>query len=201
MKLSNLEWLDLGDNQLHETIPSGLSRLSHLRLLNLEDNLLSGPIPAWLSSNQLSNLELLNLSGNRLSGEIPDSLADLPNLEVLWLHDNQFTGCTPRVLKGLVTTGRGVLPDFCPIPEHPEERAALVALYSRLDGEDSDGKREVREDFLTGWKEESDHDLGPYTVFDACISSFEDRWLSGTINISEFIELYDLLNFTYRDHK
>ena len=186
--------LNLQSNNLTGNVPPEMVNLTALRELRLQGNELSGPIPAWLSSNELSNLELLNLSENRLSGEIPASLADLPSLTTLWLHDNQFTGCAPRVLTGLVTTGRGALPDFCPIPEHPEERAALAAFYNATVLDDLIEDLTWRVNRYGLWQEQLDNELAsPLQVFVDCIEDFENRWTLGTVTPVEFLELLELL--------
>ena len=91
--LSNLEDLDLSDNQLSGEIPAELGNLSNLEDLDLSDNQLGGEIPAELGN--LPNLRLLFLQGNQLSGEIPIELGNLPNLWSLHLADNQLSGEIP----------------------------------------------------------------------------------------------------------
>ena len=137
--------LQLNRRNLTERIPSALGDLTDLKELRLNGNSLTGKLPSSLE--QLSNLELLNLSDNLLSGEIPAFFAVLPNLETLWLHSNEFTGCTPRALEGLVATGRGILPEFCALPEHQGDRAALEALYDATGG--GSWKRTARENWLS----------------------------------------------------
>ena len=101
--LSNLERLDLSDNQL-SGVPPELGSLSNLTHLYLHDNQLSGEIPSELGS--LSNLEWLWLQRNQLSGEIPAELGSLSNLERLDLSDNQLTGPIPASLGGLANLER-----------------------------------------------------------------------------------------------
>ena len=95
--LSNLQWLDLGANQLTGEIPPELGGLSNLAELFLADNGLTGEIPPELGG--LSNLAELFLDGNQLTGEIPPELGGLSNLQRLYLSDNRLTGCVPPRLR------------------------------------------------------------------------------------------------------
>ena len=92
-KLTNLEYIDLYDNQLTGEIPSELGNLSNLKRLNLGSNYLTGEIPSELGN--LSNLERLNLSSNHLTGEIPTEIWNLTNLEYLSIGYNQLVGEIP----------------------------------------------------------------------------------------------------------
>ena len=78
--LTALSRLYLGGNRL-TAIPSELFNLSNLTFLNLGDNRLDGEIPTELGN--LSNLTLLSLSRNQLDGEIPTELGNLSNLTEL----------------------------------------------------------------------------------------------------------------------
>ena len=93
--LTNLQRLDLQDNQLSGEIPASLGTLDRLRVLSLKDNQLTGQIPDLAS---LQTLFFLELSGNQLSGEIPASLGSLDALRVLDLQDNDLTGEIPAEL-------------------------------------------------------------------------------------------------------
>ena len=87
--LSNLESLDLSNNQLSGEIPPELGGLSNLVRLYLSVNQLSGEIPPELGESSLSLsgewLEpLRQVWANQLSGEIPPELGGLSNLETLY---------------------------------------------------------------------------------------------------------------------
>ena len=139
--------LSLRSNGLSGRLSINIGRLTKLRELRLQGNQLTGPVPATLKD--LPDLELVNLSLNRLDGTIPAYLAEIPKLKTLWLHDNQFTGCTPAALRGLVSEGRGALPNFCGdgdppvtvtppitpvITDHAGDRAALIRLFQAAGG-------------------------------------------------------------------
>ncbi len=147
--LSNLQELHLYANQLSGEIPPELGHLSNLLELSLAANQLSGGIPPELG--HLSNLQKLYIGYNQLSGEIPPELGNLSNLQQLDLRNNQMSGKIPPELDNLDRLGEFYLRgdrqsnefagcishflhrytgDILPIcPEHPEERAAVIALY------------------------------------------------------------------------
>ena len=98
-KLSDLQWLMLGNNGLHGEIPSELGELVQLEVLNFQENQLTGPIPPELGN--LSQLWSLNLDENQLSGSIPPELGNLFNLKYMDLNDNLLTGPIPPELGDL----------------------------------------------------------------------------------------------------
>ncbi|KAL5555884.1 hypothetical protein UlMin_038120 [Ulmus minor] len=112
----NLEFLDLGDNQVSGELPS-FGSLPNLRVLRLGNNQLFGSIPEELldSSIQLVELDLsqngftgslvginstslhsLNLSSNSLSGTLPEILR---SCVVVDLSSNKITGDISSMLK------------------------------------------------------------------------------------------------------
>ena len=121
--LTELQRLDLRENQLTGEIPASIGKLSNLEVLNLGSNQLTGEIPPtlgnlkklrelWLGYNQLTggmpdslgnltNLEILGLRSNLLTGSILASLGNLVNLRYLSLNDNRLTGEIPSSLGGL----------------------------------------------------------------------------------------------------
>ena len=98
-QLTELEVLDLGHNDLGNTIPEELGRLRKLRILALDGNRLEGSLPTELGD--LSELARLDLGRNRLGGPIPPVLGRLDNLTHLLLNDNLFTGSIPPELGDL----------------------------------------------------------------------------------------------------
>jgi hypothetical protein len=97
--LHNLDEIDLGDNQLSGSIPPDLGNLNYLDEIDLGNNQLSGSIPPQLGN--LSNLTQLSLHNNQLNGTIPPQLGNLSKLEGLYLLKNQLSGNIPSKLGNL----------------------------------------------------------------------------------------------------
>ena len=97
--LINLYWLNLNKNNITGNIPENIFNLSKLSLLDLGNNQLSGTISS--SIKKLSNIQKLNLLGNELTGEIPKELGDLVSLTVLQLGENQLSGNIPEEITKL----------------------------------------------------------------------------------------------------
>ncbi|XP_038896173.1 receptor-like protein 13 [Benincasa hispida] len=92
--LKNLEILNLGQNNLNDSIFSSLRGLKSLRILNLLHNDDLGGIIPTKDIAKLRSLEILDLSGhNYYGGVIP--LKDLKNLRVLDLSYNKFNSSLP----------------------------------------------------------------------------------------------------------
>ena len=145
-RLANLRELHISSNHLSGTIPSELANLSKLEVLDLGLNELSGTIPPELAN--LTSLVKLDLGWNELTGSFPPELVELQNLTYLDLGGTQVSGCLPISWKGrfllrrvsgdMVEDGSdlGGLP-FClhtSVPDLPEARDALTALYKAADG-------------------------------------------------------------------
>ena len=126
---TNLELLNLSDNQLTGQIPEELGDIPILYILNLSNNDLSGPIPPQLGN--LTNLNRLNLHGNQLSGSVPEQLGRLSRLEVLYLSENRLSGSIPEAL-GSITGLRVLSLDnnllTGPIPESVDNLSELQWL-------------------------------------------------------------------------
>jgi Leucine-rich repeat (LRR) protein len=118
--------LNLANNGLQGTLPSGIGNLTGLRRLNLSGNGLGGLLPESLgnlrlleevnlSQNSLAadslvlgqmvcswrNVRLINLSSNQIRSEIPLCVGTLTRLEVLDLRQNQFYGTLPPTMANL----------------------------------------------------------------------------------------------------
>ncbi len=92
--------LNLGSNNLKNSLPASLFTLTHIFDLDVSANKLTGAIPSALGS--LVNLKYLVLSNNQFSGAIPSSIGSLTKLMDLYLDGNQFTGAIPSGIGSLV---------------------------------------------------------------------------------------------------
>jgi Leucine-rich repeat (LRR) protein len=110
--LSNLTVLDVTNNALNGTLPTGLCQNSFLRILDIQYNNFEGPIPMELANcgslvqmragfNSLTsipnyfrrnNLQYLELSSNYLHGALPLELGLGSALSTLKLDNNRFLG-------------------------------------------------------------------------------------------------------------
>ncbi|MDE3258680.1 MAG: hypothetical protein OYM47_12665 [Gemmatimonadota bacterium] len=98
-RLTGLNALQFGYNQLTGTIPAELGTMTGLTHLVLPSNLLTGTIPAELRN--LTNLRKLALQINGLTGNIPSWVGTLRRLQILNLYENQLTGAIPTELGNL----------------------------------------------------------------------------------------------------
>ena len=117
-------WLEA--NGLSGEIPPEAGNLSKLEKLNLANNNLSGVLPPELG--RLLNLIVLQLHGNQFSGQLPPALGSIGTLRGVTLEGSEFTGCAPDLLNDAAVIPLD-LPK-CDVPDHPAERAALVAFYN-----------------------------------------------------------------------
>ncbi|KAM1069589.1 hypothetical protein PS1_001418 [Malus domestica] len=90
---TRLEVIRLGENQINGSIPEGIGNLINLEILGFEVNQLTGPIPSSIS--KLSKLYELSLNHNDLSGTIPSSVGNLTSLGRLLLMSNSLEGSIP----------------------------------------------------------------------------------------------------------
>ncbi|KAI7749288.1 hypothetical protein M8C21_023623, partial [Ambrosia artemisiifolia] len=115
---SNLDTLELSDNQLGGVLPNSLGNFSSkLSYLAMGDNYLSGTIPS--SIGNLLGLATLSLNENNFIGIIPESIGKLQNLRILYLYGNHLSGFIPRSIGNLslltkVTLGRNSLEGTIP---------------------------------------------------------------------------------------
>ncbi|MFR9496391.1 MAG: M64 family metallopeptidase [Rikenellaceae bacterium] len=96
-KLTKLQLLDLGANNITGSIPSEIGSLTNLTYLSLCLNSISGSIPSSLGA--LTKLSVLNLCYCNLSGTIPEELHNLSgNLDEIYLTQNRMTGVVPDAM-------------------------------------------------------------------------------------------------------
>jgi Leucine-rich repeat (LRR) protein len=92
---TNLEELNLSNNQLTGAIQAEIRNLQNLKVLNLSNNMLTG-VPA--EAGQLQKLEVLDLSNNRLTG-LPYELGNLKNLKTLNISGNNYSSLDLDIIK------------------------------------------------------------------------------------------------------
>ncbi|KAJ3701496.1 hypothetical protein LUZ61_005201 [Rhynchospora tenuis] len=95
--------IDLGHAGLSGSLISQLGELTNLQYLELQNNNISGVIPT--SFGNLTNLISLDLQSNALSGSIPSSLGNLYYLKYLYLNGNNLSGSLPQEILSLITSG------------------------------------------------------------------------------------------------
>ena len=119
--------LRLGGLGLNGRIPTELGSLTNLQYLNLSDNQLTGGIPTELGN--LTNLQSLYLGGNRLAGCVPDGLRDVPNNDVAGL-DLPFCSEHLCVSGGAVvdTTNLGLMSDCVTLLEARDTLSGTASL-------------------------------------------------------------------------
>ncbi|KAL5737633.1 hypothetical protein ACOSP7_030394 [Xanthoceras sorbifolium] len=122
--LSQIHYLNLSHNQIHQEIPK-FTFAGQISVLDLSSNEFFGPLPhlsfdgLWmldLSNNALTGsifqflcygmdesrtTKIVNLENNSLSGEVPDCWMNWKNLWVLNLGNNEFTGNLPPSMGNL----------------------------------------------------------------------------------------------------
>ncbi|KAL5737668.1 hypothetical protein ACOSP7_030429 [Xanthoceras sorbifolium] len=122
--LSQISWLNLSHNQIHQEIPK-FTYAGQIDVLDLSLNEFFGPLPHIsfdvgeildLSNNALTGsifqflcygmdesktTSILSLENNSLSGEVPDCWMNWQNLQVLNLGNNEFTGNLPPSMGNL----------------------------------------------------------------------------------------------------
>lgn len=84
---TNLEELNVSNNQLTGALQSEIRKLQNLRVLNASNNRMTG-VPAEIG--QLQNLEVLDLSNNSLTG-LPNELGNLKNLKTFNISGNNYS--------------------------------------------------------------------------------------------------------------
>ncbi|KAK8989054.1 hypothetical protein V6N11_030422 [Hibiscus sabdariffa] len=122
--MTQLEILDVYNNNFTGHLPVEVANQNNLKLLCLGGNYFTGEIPENSFKNikhsflgnfnsydggippefgSLSRLQMLDMASCNLAGEIPTSLSNLKHLHTLFLQQNNLTGRIPPQLSGLVS--------------------------------------------------------------------------------------------------
>ncbi|XP_030964533.1 receptor-like protein 7 [Quercus lobata] len=98
---TNLQFLDLSNNQIYGRVPRWLGDVGNnsLHHVDLRNNLLQGPVPILNSSN----LQFIFFSNNSITGEIPSLICNAISLQVLDLSHNNLSGMIPKCLVSSTT--------------------------------------------------------------------------------------------------
>ncbi len=102
---TNIQELDVSNNNLTGAIQAEIRNLANLRVLNASNNQMTG-IPAEIG--QLEKLEVLNLSNNKLTG-LPQELGNLKNLKTLNLSGNQYSQQDLDYIRGKLPTSTAII--------------------------------------------------------------------------------------------
>ena len=97
--LSNLQVIDLDDNNLSSVPPDLFRGLSNLQQIDLDDTNLSSVPPDLFRG--LSNLQQIDLDNNNLSSVPPDLFRGLSNLQQIELDNNNLSSVPPDLFRGL----------------------------------------------------------------------------------------------------
>jgi hypothetical protein len=125
--LSQLNELDLSQNDFTDGIPPAPGNRTQHKTLNLSTNFVTGPIRSEL--NEASSLALPDLSHNALTGEVPSILSGSP-LEILEVSYNKLSGVLPAGLLR-VRDAEGN-PDLCDVASNCE--AGIQQRNSKING-------------------------------------------------------------------
>ncbi|KAK9225084.1 hypothetical protein WN943_010125 [Citrus x changshan-huyou] len=104
--LKNLEWLNLGANNLGTGEANDLDFLTlltnctELTAIGLDDNRFGGVLPHSIA-NLSSTMTDIVIAGNQISGIIPTGIRNLVNLVELCMDDNKLTGTIPHAISEL----------------------------------------------------------------------------------------------------
>ncbi|KPL13870.1 MAG: hypothetical protein AMS26_12785 [Bacteroides sp. SM23_62] len=94
--LSELNGLQMADNDLSDSIPSAIGNLTKLRSVYLHGNNLNGSLPDAFTN--LTEMQHLTLSSNDVSGTLPESIYNMTKLINFKLAGNQFEGAiSPQI--------------------------------------------------------------------------------------------------------
>ena len=106
-KRTNIEVLDLSNNNLRGALQAEIRHMSSLRVLDLSDNMYTG-VPAEVG--QLENLEVLDLSNNSITG-LPYEIGNLKKLKTLYLRGNEYSVQDVEIIKSNLPETTEILTD------------------------------------------------------------------------------------------
>mmetsp|Transcript_5418 Transcript_5418/g.11775 ORF Transcript_5418/g.11775 Transcript_5418/m.11775 type:complete len:912 (+) Transcript_5418:64-2799(+) len=200
-RLSSIEVMWLGGNNLGGSIVSEIGLLTTLKDLSLESNYRDDTagkrgfittIPPQIG--QLTNLEVLSLADNALSGQVPVQLGDLISLRRLQLSGNFFEGQLPGALGRLEMLEELDL-SFnwlsSTIPAEYGNMISLASLSLNSNYNDNDGY------FTWGIKGTLPSELGELKNLQHI--NLSDNYLTGTL-ITEFGQLYLLQTLNLKNN-
>lgn len=93
--VTNLQALDLSNNQLNGSFPAGFKSFTELQLLNIGGNNFSGSLPT--SIGNITTLNSLDISRNHFTGPLPTNLPD--TLQSFNASYNDLSGVVPENLR------------------------------------------------------------------------------------------------------
>jgi len=125
--LSELNELDLSQNDFTEGIPPAPGNQTQHKTLNLSTNFVTGPIPSEF--NKPSSLALPDFSHNALTGEVPSILSGSP-LKIFEVSYNNLSHVLPPGL--LTVTNAEGNPDLCDVASNCE--ASIQQRNSKING-------------------------------------------------------------------
>ncbi|KDP38861.1 hypothetical protein JCGZ_05018 [Jatropha curcas] len=139
---SSLQWLSIGQNQIHGGLPQWFFTLVSLTTMSVQFNQITGTIPMEIGN--LEKLQQLVLDNNRLSGSIPSSIGNLSSLILLQLDDNNFHSTLPSSLenwRNMLFLDLSRSNFFGKLPEYLEK---LSLEYLNLSSNNFEGKIPIK---------------------------------------------------------
>ena len=150
--LTNLEFLDLQQNQLIGQIPSEVGLLTKLTAMRLNSNHLWHQIPSEIGLLSMQ-LEDLSLRDNKLQGTLPSQIGLLSKLTRLHVGNNQLSGSLPsevgcltamtdasfmnNQIAGSIPSELGNMGKSIPMKQEGQQVTAVKSLLTKLELHDN----------------------------------------------------------------